>query len=122
MRVVPFAAVLLAVASATETAAGEPVLLTSRRAGWLDAMNLDTLETVSRVRVPRLTESVASDSSGRLYITAPRSLEEGCCALFALDARTMRLRFLAEPVLTANAAATRGFSNRGDMEIGRAHV
>lgn len=92
MRLIPFTAALTFLASTASAAVGEPVLLASSRGGWLEAVSLDTLETVSRVRVPPFTESVASDPFGqRLFVAAPARLGAGCCALFALDARSMQM-------------------------------
>src|SRR5262249_59217015 len=98
---------------------GEPVLLASRRGGWIDAISLETLETVSRIRVPEMAENVASDPSGQqLFVAAPKRSGEGCCALFAIDPRSMQVSFLIEPVLSAPTVTTqRLFTHRGNPGI-----
>ena len=74
--------------------AEDAVLLASRRGGWIEAIDFKTLATVARIRVPEMTESIASDGSGqRLFVAAPDSPGKGCCALFAMDLRSMQLSF-----------------------------
>ena len=63
MRYIPLVAALSTLALAASAGAGESVLLASGRGGWIEAIDLRTLETVSRIRVPEMTESVASDTS-----------------------------------------------------------
>jgi hypothetical protein len=118
MRLVPLAVAFSALSLAASAVAGDSVLLASRRGGWIEAINLETLETVSRIRVPEMAESIASDASGqRLFVTAPRSPGKGCCALFALDPQSMRLSFLVEPALSATVTAGRLFTQRGNIGI-----
>jgi hypothetical protein len=100
------------------SAAADPVLLVSSRNGWIQAIDLETLDTVSRVRVPAMAERVASDPSGRwLFVTFPKSPKEGCCALFALDPLSMQLHFLVAPALSATITADRIFTQRGNVGI-----
>ena len=81
MRYIPLVAALSTLALAASAGAGESVLLASGRGGWIEAIDLRTLETVSRIRVPEMTESVASDTSGqRLFVAAPSGPGKGCCA------------------------------------------
>jgi hypothetical protein len=118
VRLVLLAIAISALASAATAAAGDSVLLASRRGGWVEAIDLETLETVSRVRVPAMTESVASDPSGqRLLIAAPGGPGKGCCALFALDPRSLQLSFLVEPAQFATVTAGRLFTQRGNVGI-----
>ena len=72
MRYIPLVVALSTLGLAASAGAGESVLLASSRGGWIEAIDLSTLETVSRIRVPEMTESVASDTSGqRLFVAAP---------------------------------------------------
>jgi len=96
--------------------AADSILLTSRRGGWIEAIEFDKLETVARIRVPRLTESVASDPSGqRLFLAAPKGAEPDCCAFFALDSRSMRMSLLSEPPHSATVTSSNVFVNPGGV-------
>src|ERR1039457_611177 len=128
MRYIPLAVALSALALAASAGAGDSVLLASRRGGWIEAIDLktletvsrirETLETVSRIRVPEMTESVASDTSGqRLFVAAPSGPGKGCCALFAMDPQSMQLSVLVEPALSATVTAGRLFTQRGAVGI-----
>jgi hypothetical protein len=118
MRHIPLAVALLALVLVASAGAGDSVLLASRRGGWIEAIDLKTLETVSRIRVPEMSESVASDASGqRLFVAAPSGPGKGCCALFALDPQSMQLSFLVEPAQSATVTARRLFTQRGAVGI-----
>ena len=118
MRYIPLVVALSALALAASAGAGDSVLLASGRGGWIEAIDLRTLETVSRIRVPEMSESVASDASGqRLFVAAPRNPGKGCCALFALEPQSMQLSFLVEPALSATVTAGRLFTQRGAVGI-----
>jgi hypothetical protein len=100
------------------TAADDPVLLASRRAGWIEVFSPDTLATVARIPAPAMTESVASDASGQhLFIASPRPAGAGCCALYALDPLSARLSFLVEPAQSATITGSRLFTQRGNVGI-----
>jgi hypothetical protein len=117
MHLATLAVPLMALAAA-HCALADSVLLASRRAGAIEAISLETLETVARVRTPRLTESVASDPSGlRLFVAAPREPQGSCCALFSLDPPTMRLTELAWPAQGATVTANNLFLQRGSVGI-----
>jgi hypothetical protein len=117
-RHIPLAVALLALVLVASAGAGDSVLLASRRGGWIEAIDLKTLETVSRIRVPEMSESVASDASGqRLFVAAPSGPGKGCCALFALDPQSMQLSFLVEPAQSATVTARRLFTQRGAVGI-----
>ena len=117
MRAVRLAVTLALLNSAVATAAG-PVLLTSRRGGWIEAFDPATLATVFRTVTPVNTESVAADPSGtRLYLTAPKYPGEGCCALYAMDLGTLHLTYLNFPVLRATPTSDRVFLQRGNTGI-----
>jgi hypothetical protein len=118
VRLIPLTVAITALAWTGNIVAGDSVLLASSRAGWVEAINLETLDTVSRVRVPSMTESIASDLSGqRLFVAAPRSDGKGCCALYALDPQSMQLTFLVEPAQLATFTAERLFTQRGAVGI-----
>jgi hypothetical protein len=107
-----------ALISAANAVAADPVLLASRRGGWIEAISLETLETVSRVRVPEMTNSVASDLPGqRLFLTAPSNHSKSCCALFALDPQSLQLSFLVQPALSAIITSSGLFTQRGSVGI-----
>jgi hypothetical protein len=107
-----------ALISAANAVAADPVLLASRRGGWIEAISLETLETVSRVRVPEMTNSIASDLSGqRLFLTAPSNHSKNCCALFALDPQSLQLSFLVQPALSATITSSGLFTQRGNVGI-----
>ena len=94
------------------------VLILSRRAGWIEAIDPETLATISLIRVPSMTESVASDPSGRrLFVAAPASTGKGCCALFALDLFSMQMSRLIEPAQRAIVTGHRLFTQRGNVGI-----
>jgi hypothetical protein len=94
------------------------VLLASRRGGWIEAIRLDTLQTVSRIRVPTMVERVASDVSGQqLFVIAHKTRQSGCCVLFALDPQSLQLSSLLEPVQSATFTIDRLFTQRGNMGI-----
>ena len=117
MRVVLLAVPLALLTSAAAFTA-DPVLLTSRRGGWIEAFDLATLATVFRTSTPANTDSVAADPSGtRLYLTAPKNPGEGCCALYALDLDTLHLTYLNFPVLRATPSSGRVYMQRGNVGI-----
>jgi len=115
-RIVVTVLALISIASAS---ASDPVLLASRRGGWIEAIDLETLKTVSRIRVPEMTESVASDPQGqRLFLTAPPpDHPKGCCALFALDPQSLQLTLLVQPSLSATVTPSGVFTQRGNVGI-----
>jgi hypothetical protein len=111
-------AVTLALLTPAVATATDAVLLTSRRGGWIEAFDPETLDTVFRTATPVNTESVAADLSGtRLYLTAPKSPGEGCCALYALDLDTLHLTYLNFPVLRATPSSGRVYMQRGNVGI-----
>jgi hypothetical protein len=65
MRLIPFTVLWIAAFWTLHAGASDSVLLASSRAGWLEAMSLDNLSTVARLRVPGMTETVASNETGR---------------------------------------------------------
>jgi hypothetical protein len=118
LRRILFGLALSALDWVASAAAADSVLLASRRAGAVEAIDPDTLETVFRIQIPTMTESVTSDPYGqRLFLRANRGPETGCCALFALDLQSMRLSFLIEPAQFVMAAGPRLFTQRGNVGI-----
>jgi len=114
-RIVVAVSALISIASAC---ASDAVLLASRRGGWIEAFDLETLRTVSRIRVPEMTEAVASDPQGkRLFLTAPTEYSKGCCALFAFDPQSLQLSFLVKPSLSATITPSGVFTQRGNVGI-----
>jgi len=109
---------LLCAASLFPTS-GDRVLLASRRAGFIEAISPETLETTARVRFSGFVETVASDPSGRqLFVALPeRGQPKGCCALFALDLSSFQLTFLAEPAIRSMATCDRVVFQRGNTGI-----
>ena len=97
----------------------DDVLYASRRSGVIEAISLDTLETRSRIRMPGRVESVAPDSSGRrLFVALPLIADpNGCCALYAFDLASGRLKFLAEPALRATSTTGRVLTQRSNAGI-----
>ncbi len=117
MRTVQLA-VTLALLTSTGASAADSVLLTSRRGGWVEAFDPATLVTVFRASTPANTESVAADPSGaRLYLSAPKSPGESCCALYAMDVDTLHLTYLNYPVLRATPSSGRVYMQRGNVGI-----
>lgn len=117
MRVVQLAVTVALLTSVGATAA-DSVLLTSRRGGWIEAFDPATLATVFRTSTPPNTESVAADPSGtRLYLSAPKNPGEGCCALYAMDLKTLQLTYLNYPVLRAVPSPGRVYMQRGNVGI-----
>jgi hypothetical protein len=53
IRIAVAVSALISIASAS---ASDPVLLASRHGGWIEAIDLETLETVSRIRVLEMTQ------------------------------------------------------------------
>jgi hypothetical protein len=98
---------------------GDPVLLASRRGGLTEVISPDTLETTVRIRLPGSVESIASDPLGRrLFVTLPaKETPKTCCALFALDWRSLQLILLLEPALHATPTIDRVLTQRGNIGI-----
>lgn len=118
------AAVLLTGAHSAESGGGA-VLLASSRGGWVEAIDPLTLATVSRIRTPEMTESVASNADGsRLFVAAPRVNPKGCCAIYALDPASMILtpfEWPAQAVTIAGGRVLAQRSNRG-IDVFDAHT
>jgi hypothetical protein len=103
--------------SATPLIGADSVLLASRRGGTIEAIDPDTLATVSRVTTPGMPESLTSDGAGQRLFVSYHDLKKPCCGLFALDLRSMQMSFLIEPALSASVDANRVFTQRGNTGI-----
>jgi hypothetical protein len=114
-----FTAGCLIFAASVWAAPGDSVLLASRRDGLIEALSPETLETTSRIRLPSRVERLVSDPSGTwLFVALPLKADpKGCCALFALDLRTLQATFLVEPALGASATMDRVLAQRGNVGI-----
>ena len=114
-----FTAGCLIFAASVWAAPGDSVLLVSRRDGLIEVLSPETLETTSRIRLPSRVERLVSDPLGtRLYVALPLKADpKGCCALFALDLRTLQATFLVEPALGASATMDRVLAQRGNVGI-----
>ena len=82
-----WAALAVAVGFFPAIGRGETVLLASSRNGWIEFVDLNTLQVKGRLFTGSMTESVVAGTDGRtLFVTKPRASEpEGCCALYAFD-------------------------------------
>jgi len=111
-------AVVLPLLAAAAMAA-DPVLLASRRGGWMEAFRLDNLETVARIHMPERVEGVEAFPDGQwLFVRAPHpQAPEVCCALFALDTRRLRAFAILWPGIRPVLANGRLFTQRGDDGI-----
>ena len=85
---------LLAIALCAPSLAADPVLLASRRGGTIDAISPETLETVARIQMPGMPESVAADVNGQWLFIAHHDRDKPCCGLFALDLQSMQMSLL----------------------------
>jgi hypothetical protein len=96
--------------------AADPVLLTTRREGYIEAFRLDNLETVARVHVKARLEGIEASPDGqRFFIRAPHPrAAEVCCALFALDSRSLHGFAILWPSLHVAQANGKLFTQRGD--------
>lgn len=99
----------------------ESVLVASRRAGWIEFINPQTLQTINRFEMGRLAESVTVSADGRtLFIAkAMHSEPEGCCGLYALDLEKGSLSPVIEPAhrVALSPKADRLFTQRGNAGI-----
>jgi hypothetical protein len=117
MRLIRYAAVPALLAAAA--CAADPVLLGTRRDGWIEAFRLDTLETEARIRVRELVEGVESGPDAQwLFVLAPHpQAPEVCCALFALDVHRLRAFAILWPGIRPAIANGKLYVQRGDEGI-----
>ncbi|HKE24080.1 MAG TPA: hypothetical protein VKB88_17060 [Bryobacteraceae bacterium] len=117
MGIVRGVAILALLASAASAA--DPVLLGSRREGWLEAFRLENLETIARVRLKEKVESVESPADGqRLFVSAPHPQQpEICCALWMLDPHSLRAFAILWPAFRPVLMNNKLFAQRGDDGI-----
>ena len=107
---------LAALVSMATAFAADPVLLSTRREGYIEAFSLDKLETVARVHVKARLEGIDAGPAGdRFFVRAPHpQAAEVCCALWALDARSLRGFAILWPSLYVAQANGKLFTQRGD--------
>lgn len=105
--------------AALSAAASDSVLLSTRRDGWLEAFRLDNLETVARVRIKARAEGVESAPDGqRFFVRVPHpQAPDVCCALYVLDARSLRAFAILWPGFQPAEANGKLFVQRGDEGI-----
>jgi hypothetical protein len=93
-------ALLLLLPLITIVAQDQTVLLAVHRAGPMEVLAPDTLQTLGTVEVPPLTDRVASGSGGMIFLRAGLAPDfKGCCALYALNLETRSLTKLLSPVV-----------------------
>jgi hypothetical protein len=110
----PFA--LAAVLSVAAAFAADPVLLSTRREGYIEAFSLDKLETVARVHVKARLEGIEAGPGGdRFFVRAPHpQAAEVCCALWAFDTRRLHGFAILWPSLGLAQSGGRIFTQRAD--------
>lgn len=75
------------------------VLLAAHRAGRVEVLDLDTLQTLGTIEVLPLADRVAAGSDGMIFLREGLAPEfKGCCALHALDLKTLDLTKLLDPI------------------------
>ena len=100
--------------------AADPVLLLTRRAGFVEALDPNTLATVSRMRLPGSGERIIADPSGiRPLLAASEAPSKSCCTLYTLDLNLLQLTKLVRPAMdaTVSSAGRRIFTQRGGMGV-----
>ena len=94
------------------------LLLAATRAGWVEAIDPATLETVARIETHRSAESVASSPDGeRLFVAMPRASKDACCAMFAFDAAGGEPKEFEWPAMRITPAGDRLLAQRGNTGI-----
>jgi hypothetical protein len=98
MRRPCFAALLLLPLLIVE-AQDRTVLLAVHRAGRMEMLTPDTLQTLGTIQIPLLADRVAIGSGEMIFLRAGLAPDfEGCCALYALNLKTRGLTTLSSPV------------------------
>jgi hypothetical protein len=93
------AAILLILPFVVGQAHDQTVLLAARRAGGVDVLDPNTLETLGSIKVLPQANGLTSDRTGVLFLNEGLAPEfEGCCALYAIDLKTRDMTKLLEPV------------------------
>jgi hypothetical protein len=92
-------AVLLLLPLITAEAQDRTVVLAVHRAGPMEVLAPDTLQTLGTIEVPSLADRVANGSGGMIFLRAGLAPDfKGCCALYALNLETRSLTKLLSPV------------------------
>jgi hypothetical protein len=93
------AAVLLILPFVVGQPHDQVVLLAAHRAGGVDVLDPNTLESLGSIKVLPQANGVTSDRTGVLFLNEGLAPEfEGCCALYAVDLKTREMTKLLEPV------------------------
>ena len=93
------AAILLILPFVVGQAHDRVVLLAAHRAGGVDVLDPITLEFLGSIKVLPQANGVTSDRAGVLFLNEGLAPEfEGCCALYAVDLKTLGMTKLLEPV------------------------
>jgi hypothetical protein len=91
--------VLLALVVAQAQTKDQTVLLAAHRAGRLEVLDPDTLQPLGSIKVLPLLDGVASGPGGILFLREGLAPDfHGCCALYALDLKSLNMTKLLEPV------------------------
>jgi hypothetical protein len=91
--------VLLLLAAAQAQTKDQTVLLAAHRAGSVEVLDANTLQPLGSVKVLPLLDGVASGPGGIIFLREGLAPDfRGCCALYALDFKTLNLTKLLDPV------------------------
>lgn len=96
------------------------VLLAVHRAGRVEVLAPDTLQTLGTIEVLPLADGVASGSGGMIFLREGLGPEfKGCCALYALDLKTRNLTKLLDPTFAVVLSSDRKhvITQRGNVGI-----
>src|SRR5579884_2930188 len=76
-----------------------PVLVAVHRAGYVELLDVDTLQPFGSIKVLPLADGVASTSTGILLLRQGLPPDyRSCCALYAFDLKTQKMTRLLQPV------------------------
>jgi hypothetical protein len=101
MRLVGLA-ILLFLSSTVARAQNRTVLLASHRAGRVELLDPVTLQSLTSIKVLPQANGVTSKPAGLLFLLDGLAPDfQGCCALYALDLKALKLTKLLEPVSAA---------------------
>jgi hypothetical protein len=93
-----YAALLLILPLGIAQAHDKAVLLAANRLGNVEVFDPVTLESLGSIRILPQINGVASDGKGLLLLLEGIAPDfQGCCALYAMDIKTLRMTKLIEP-------------------------
>jgi hypothetical protein len=91
------AAILLILPFVVGQTHDQTVLFAAHRAGAVEVLDPNTLQSLGSIKVLPLANGVTSDRTGVLFLPAGIAPEfSGCCALYALDLKTREMTKLLE--------------------------